>query len=1079
MRDLAPGRLRDRDEELRVLARFCLADDGPAYLWWQAPAWSGKTALLGDFFLRPPADVLAGVRLVAFFITARLSSQDTRAAFVTAVTGQLADLLGIATPDLVDEAGREVYLNHLLDQAASACARDGLRLVLLVDGLDEDRSQLRGPQARSIAGLLPRHPPSGMRVIVAGRPNPPLPHDVSLGHPLRDPDVVRELAPSPHAEDVARLSRQELTGLLDGTQLEQDVLGLLTAARGGLAVADLADLADASRWDVEAVLHTDSGRTFLSQTDDATGTVVFLLGHQELQVTATGYFGRDRLLAYQARLHAWAHDHHTRGWPDPAPAYLLGGYFRLLADTADTDRLTALAGSSARHNLMRALTGGDAAALAETRTALKAIAADPAPDLSQVLRLTWHQEQLKHRNRHTPEQLPVVWAKLGRTRQALALSEAIGPRSHALTLIAVGRYEEAERLIRSALVGTNGWASAVTDLVVALAEAGEYQRAYRIAGTTSDPQVQSQALNFVAQHAAGAGQIEAALACAEAIPHRTDRVNALVDVAENADMLGRSDLAQEILAEAGRVVGVIDEDDRRAAALARLALTPATGSDQESAHRTLAQAMDLARSVRDIASRASALCQIGEISLRAGLSNAARRCLVQIQALLELPYDQSDRYMVLSSLLQLAVPLGEVALAEQTVAELYDTLGDEMLYSAIRTIAEAGRFTLAEEMLKRFVDPHDAADFLSEIAEIAAAAQQHATAARLARAAVDLSSWMAHRPENASALARAGLIDQAEQIATQIDEPTNRAIILTDLALSAIEAGQQQRAARFATQVEEIVDTIAAAGGTPALGNVARSLAEHGRINQSAEIALSLDDLNERTPTLAAVAREAARAGQFDTVRRLVAAIGPSHRWKSLVPQLALIPLLAGDIEQTRHLIDMIDHDYSQDQARSEVIEAVLARGDVDSAVLLLGDLKNPGIRSTLVVNLVRHAARAGHISEALQLSAELADPARRTSALADIAEAAATQGQTDTALALAADLPDDSRKAEVLATIAKAVLATGDTGRARRLAAAAAVGGFNVTVRAILSVEPELGGQVFDLITAPHPPSTPGPPLP
>jgi hypothetical protein len=38
------------------------------------------------------------VRIVSFFITARLADQDTRAAFTTALTQQLADLTGDDVP---------------------------------------------------------------------------------------------------------------------------------------------------------------------------------------------------------------------------------------------------------------------------------------------------------------------------------------------------------------------------------------------------------------------------------------------------------------------------------------------------------------------------------------------------------------------------------------------------------------------------------------------------------------------------------------------------------------------------------------------------------------------------------------------------------------------------------------------------------------------------------------------------------------------------------------------------------------------------------------------------------------------
>ena len=119
-----------------------------------------------------------------------------------------------------------------------------------------------GPHAHSIAALLPADPPGGMRVIVAGRPNPPIPDDVPDWHPLRDPGIIRPLRDSPYARDVERLGRQELKRLLHGTQVDQDLLGLLTAARGGLSGTDLEELTGAPLWEVEEILHAVAGRTF-------------------------------------------------------------------------------------------------------------------------------------------------------------------------------------------------------------------------------------------------------------------------------------------------------------------------------------------------------------------------------------------------------------------------------------------------------------------------------------------------------------------------------------------------------------------------------------------------------------------------------------------------------------------------------------------------------------------------------------------------------------------------------------------------------------------------------------------------
>ena len=248
---IAPPQLLDREAELADLAGFCLDERRGPYMWWRAGPWAGKSALLSTFVLHPPEQLRGRVWLVSFFITARLASQDTRDPLTTVLTEQLCELLGQDLPAGLSEATREAALLDLLAQAATACQEAGGRLVLVVDGLDEDRSTTTGPHAQSIAGLLPPVPPAGMRVVVAGRPNPPIPDDVPDRHPLRDPGIIRLLADSPHARDLQRLGQSELKRLLEGTPVEKDLLGLITAARGGLSGQDLRELTGASLVEIE------------------------------------------------------------------------------------------------------------------------------------------------------------------------------------------------------------------------------------------------------------------------------------------------------------------------------------------------------------------------------------------------------------------------------------------------------------------------------------------------------------------------------------------------------------------------------------------------------------------------------------------------------------------------------------------------------------------------------------------------------------------------------------------------------------------------------------------------------------
>jgi hypothetical protein len=246
------------------------------------------------------------------------------------VIEQLAELLAEPMPDHLTDATRDQCFLDLLDRAATASEAQGERLVLLIDGLDEDRGVTTRPDAHSIAALLPVRPPTALRVIVTGRPNPPIPTDVPDGHPLRDPAAVRLLTTSLRAQVVRQDGQRELKRLLQGTSTEQDLLGLLTA-EGGLSAFDLAELTGRSTWDVNEHLIAVTGRTFMPFVGRwRPDTTVYMLGHEELQEQATVFLGPTRLGDYRQRLHTWADHYRDQSWPVDTPEYLLRDYYPLL-----------------------------------------------------------------------------------------------------------------------------------------------------------------------------------------------------------------------------------------------------------------------------------------------------------------------------------------------------------------------------------------------------------------------------------------------------------------------------------------------------------------------------------------------------------------------------------------------------------------------------------------------------------------------------------------------------------------------------------------------------------------------------
>ncbi|WP_438867862.1 hypothetical protein, partial [Paractinoplanes ferrugineus] len=581
VRRIAPPRLAERDAELAELAGFCLQEQRGPYVWWQAGPWAGKSALLSTFVLDPPAEVRSRVQVVAFFITARLAGSDTRAAFVAAVSEQLTALTGQQPPAVLDEGLREAWLLNLLAEAAMACRERGVRLVLLVDGLDEDRSTAGGEHAHSIAGLLPADPPARMRVIVAGRPNPPVPDDVPHWHPLRDPGIVRRLSASTYARDLQRLGQSELRRLLTGSPVEQDLLGLLAAARGGLSGPDLRELTGAGLVVIEGVLHTVAGRTFTRRTaewDPDTGPEVYLLGHEELQQAATSYVGEARLTDYRLRLHAWADTYRaaTDGrppWPPGTPEYLLRGYPRMLSAVGAVSRLVDLVTDPDRHNRMLDLTGGDAAALVEITTCQDLVLAGPNPDLEAMLRLCVRRDNLTGRNSNIPTDLPAVWATLHQPSRAEALARSItAPRQQTWALAAVAR---------------------------AAAAAGDVVRAESVARSLTDPAQQALVLTAVARAAATAGDADRAGALAD---RAVSVARSLTDPAQQALVLMvvvGAVVAGGDVVRAENVARSLTDPAQQALVLTAVARAAATAGDANRAGALADRAESVARAITD------------------------------------------------------------------------------------------------------------------------------------------------------------------------------------------------------------------------------------------------------------------------------------------------------------------------------------------------------------------------------------------------------------------------------------------------------------------------------------------------
>ncbi|MEV5731307.1 hypothetical protein AB0N50_36955 [Streptomyces pharetrae] len=525
VRDIVPpGGLVDREEELAELADFCAGDE--VYAWWQAGPWAGKSALLSTFVLHPPATVDA----VGFFLAPNAADAN---AFTDALLEQLAAVTEAATAGApAGFAARDAYRRRLMRDAAARCRAAGRSLVLVVDGLDEDRGGRPGSGVPSIASLLPRTPVEGLKIVVSSRPDPAVAADLPADHPLRR-CPVRRLAVSGYATGLEHLARRELDELLVGDPLHIELLGLLAASGSGLAVPELEELTGRATFEIDQPLGGPFGRTVAYRTDNATVEPrrIATFAHETLRVEAVGRFGAPRLARYREHLHVWADVYRRQGWPETTPGYLLRGYPSLLAATADVPRLAALALDRARHERVSLMTGSAAAVFAEMQAAANLVRREQPRDLALLARLAVRRHELEHRAPDPPADLPAVWAELGRFTKAESLARAITDP--------LGR----ERALR--------------EVAAVMAAEGDQERADAVTrGVTGQvdppaPAGDADALGTEAAPRPPAGRPEAV---AELLPQSDDRALALFAL---CDLVGQTTSDRQWAAELGREAELI------------------------------------------------------------------------------------------------------------------------------------------------------------------------------------------------------------------------------------------------------------------------------------------------------------------------------------------------------------------------------------------------------------------------------------------------------------------------------------------------------------------------------------------
>ncbi|MFM9615484.1 hypothetical protein [Streptomyces niveiscabiei] len=295
--------------------------EAPSYLCWYADAPVGKTLLLADYVSRRPP---AGTDILTFFVSADHGT-NTRPEFEREIAHQIDDFLGAQGSPV---PGNVREWRERFAEAAAKSAGLGRRLLLVIDGLDDDVAWAGAgaENAPSIAALLPARPPSGMRVIVSLRRWGRFPDDLPpVRHPLRRRRHLRILPPVAGV----RLIREPAPGT---TELGERTAGLLAVAGGGLRAADLAELTGLPVDHFDRLVHGPAGRALVA--DDPVSRT-YALADLSLARAVREALGEEGVLRYTRQLLAWSQRYRAAGWPDGTPPYPLEHQLRLLADAGE------------------------------------------------------------------------------------------------------------------------------------------------------------------------------------------------------------------------------------------------------------------------------------------------------------------------------------------------------------------------------------------------------------------------------------------------------------------------------------------------------------------------------------------------------------------------------------------------------------------------------------------------------------------------------------------------------------------------------------------------------------------------
>ncbi|MFF8641115.1 hypothetical protein [Streptomyces sp. NPDC015345] len=903
--------------------------------------------------------------------------------------------------------------------------------MLVVDGLDEDRGVTAGPDGHSIAALLPRVPPHGMRIVVAGRPHPPVPGDVHADHPLRSARIDHRLEPSPHARAAREEAERDLLRLRDGGGLGWDLAALTVVAGGGLSASDFAELTGSPARLVERELSAVNGRSFHRRSGHWTsaGPSVFLFAHEEIQRAAAELVTDQELAAHRSRLHRWADSYQHVGWPEKTPEYLLRGYTQLLRERRDIPRLVALACDIRRQERLWRASGADLEALSAVSAAFDLLLADGErradQDVSVALRLAAARSGLHERTAPLSSGLIALWARCGYPARAVHLAESqrgAWERVAALSAIA-GALAAARPDQAAALLGRADSTEERDHFLAAIAkgqaDSGRPAEALPLARHISAPERRAQA--FVAAVGALAGvtgnaataQEEAGAQGADAVSWALEAIDAVMAV---PNTVSQSTLGASLAAALSRL-----GEHPRALALAERAVSRSADSDDP-----VRRVQYLALFARGMSTAPGLAAQAGEFAVTSA----------RLAADIDDPYGADWVYPHVAAGLEAT---GHHQQAIDLVSRFLDDPEDGLVEIGIAA-AETGDLDRALELAERITEPIYRARVLNAAGKMTANSYDPARTlylAQRAREATDEVPYLHWRvalsTDTADFLLRAGQEEHAHAVVKRATNMVRRGRgpgvgALVSLAVAADRSGHRGDAARLIHRAEQTADTSDGYARIIDLAEVAEGLHHTGRPAEADELLRRVLRESRTSTDHAEGLRRAAevfgRIGKPDkaaeVAQEILGLAGTAdspyqRRWDTYAAAGAL--LAAGDVDAVLALEADLPPD-AVDEMLASVVKRLVAAGDLATAEGITdwqGDEHAIG-------HLASGAAATGDVAHAFALLEEISHPVRREAATPAVVKALCRRGAWEAARALAEALTAPEHRGKAIAAIAQAL---------------------------------------------------------